>query len=120
MKEICLKAKSSSGGNYDVTFQYKDSILFVSCSCKAGIYGNLCKHKIRLLTGDKSILYNQDDAPILLKILESIKQSPYGSLFTEYNDLKKQIENEKEKERKLRQYLEKILGEGIPVGDNKL
>ena len=120
MNNIYLKVKSSSGGTYDVTFQNKDSTLDISCSCKAGIYGNLCKHKTRLLNGDELILHNQDDAPALREILELVRQSPYIKLLEEYDALKRQIENEKEKESKLRHRIEKVLTEGIPIGENRI
>jgi hypothetical protein len=121
MKNVYLKVKSSSDdGTYDVTFQNKDSALVVSCSCKAGIYGNLCRHKIRLLNGDESILHNQDDAPALREILELVRQSPHIKLLEEYDALKKQIEHAKEKESKFRHRLEKVLTEGIPIGENRI
>jgi Cft2 family RNA processing exonuclease len=120
MKSICFKVKSSSGGTYDVTFQNKDSILVVFCSCKAGTYGNLCKHKTRLLNGDESILYNQADVPALREILELIRQSQYIKLLEEHDALKKEIENAKEKERIFRHRIEKVLAEGIPIGVNRI
>ena len=119
MKEIRLKAKSSSGGTYDVTFRREGGLLFVSCPCKASIYGNLCKHKIRLLNGDESILYDQGDAPALREVREWVSQSSYSNLLAEYDSLKKQIEELKEKERKFRHRIERMLTEGIPVGANK-
>jgi hypothetical protein len=119
MKEIRLKAKSSSGGFYDVSFRREGGLLFVSCTCKASIYGNLCKHKIRLLNGDDSILYERNDAPALREVHEWLSQSTYSKLLADYDFLKKQIEDEKVKERKLRNRIEKILMEGIPIGTNK-
>ena len=119
MKEIHLKAKSSSGGAYNVTFQNKGGLLIVFCPCKAGIYGNLCKHKTRLLNGDESILYNQDDAPALREVREWVSQSSYANFLAEYDSLKKQIEDAKEKEGKLRHRIEKMLAEGIPIGANR-
>jgi hypothetical protein len=119
MKEIRLKAKSSSGGAYDVIFQNKGGLLVVFCSCKAGIYGNLCKHKTRLLNGDESMLYNRDDASALREVREWVTRSPYANLLTEYDSRKKQIEDAKRKERALRHHIEKILVEGIPIGANR-
>jgi hypothetical protein len=119
MKEIRLKAKSSSGGAYDVTFRNEGSLLVVSCPCKAGIYGNLCKHKTQLLNGDESILYSQDDAPALREVREWVTLSQYAGLLAEYDSLKKQIEDAKEKEGKLRHRIEKMLAEGIPIGANR-
>lgn len=57
MNLIKLKAKSSSGKYYLVTFEMSDKIK-VSCNCNAGIFGKLCKHKTGLLIGDRSFLYD--------------------------------------------------------------
>jgi hypothetical protein len=119
MKEIILKAKSSSGGTYDVKFRKEGNLLVVSCPCKAGIYGNMCKHKTLLLNGDESILHNRDDAPALREVREWVNQSSYSNLLAEYDSLKKQIEDAKEKEGKLRHHIEKMLAEGIPIGANR-
>ena len=119
MKEIILKAKSSSGGTYDVIFQNKGGLLVVFCSCKAGIYGNICKHKTQLLNGDESMLYNRNDVTALREIIEWIGKSSYKELLEEYDILKSQIEDAKGKERKFRNRLEKMLAEGIPIGVNK-
>ena len=119
MKEISLKAKSSSGGSYDVSFRHEGGLLFVSCTCKASIYGNLCKHKARLLNGDESILYDRGDAPALREVQKWLSLSSYSNLLAEYDSLKKQIEDAKKKERKLRPRIEKMLTEGIPIGANK-
>lgn len=119
MKEISLKAKSSAGGSYDVSFRHEGGLLFVSCTCKASIYGNLCKHKVQLLSGDESILYDQGDALALREVQKWLSQSSYSNLLAEYDSLKKQIENAKKKERKLRPRIEKMLTEGIPIGANK-
>jgi hypothetical protein len=119
MKEIRLKAKSSSGGAYDVTFQKKGGLLVVFCSCKAGIYGNLCKHRTRLLNGDESMLYNRDDASALREVREWVTRSRYAGLLAEYDSRKKQIEDAKKKERALRHLIERVLVEGIPIGANR-
>jgi hypothetical protein len=119
MKEIHLKAKSSSGGIYDVTFQNKDGLLFVSCPCKGGIYGNICKHKILLLNGDESILYDRSEAPALREVREWVSKSSYANLLAEYASLKKQIDDAKEKEIKFRHRIDKMLAEGIPIRSNR-
>ena len=115
MKQIRLKAKSSSGGNYDVTFSNENGILSVSCSCKAGVYHKLCKHKTGLLNGDEAMLDNCNEVPALRQIREWLRQSSYAGLLAEYESVKKQTDAMKERERKLRGRVEKILTGGIPV-----
>jgi len=63
MEKITLLAKSSSGDEpYFVDFLLKHGSLSVHCSCKAGEYGQLCKHKLALVTCDESMLYDKEQA----------------------------------------------------------
>jgi len=45
-----------SSGLYEVFLEWTGDRLKVRCNCKAGIFGQLCKHKTRLLAGDTSII----------------------------------------------------------------
>jgi hypothetical protein len=112
--EISLKVKSSSGEPYDVVFANLGTSFTVFCPCPAGIYGKLCKHKVKLLRGEKSILYNSSDISTLQIIQTWISSSPYSQLIEEYESTKNEIEAIKHKEEKIRQNLEKAMKEGIP------
>ena len=49
---------NSSGNNgYCVTldFSFPEEGLIVECNCPAGVHGQLCKHKLQFLKGDRSI-----------------------------------------------------------------
>jgi len=118
MKQIHLKAKSSSGGSYDVAFSNENGILAVSCSCKAGAYHKLCKHKTGLLNGDEAMLDNPNEVAALREIREWLSQSSYAGLLAEYESVKKQTEEMKKKETRLRGRVERVLTEGIPIGEN--
>jgi|GEM_PF-7032665 uncharacterized Zn finger protein len=72
---IELTAKSSSGGTYQVTFAMEGERVSARCTCKAGIMGNLCKHRIALLAGDARILANPEQVTDMQRVAEWAKQA---------------------------------------------
>jgi hypothetical protein len=114
MKKIHLKAKSSSGFPYDLTFTNTGSAIIVFCPCEAGVHGKLCKHKIRLMCGDESMLYDPAEANTLGEIRQWVSQCQLDALLLQYDAAKQEIETAKRKEQKMRQEIERALREGIP------
>jgi len=56
VEELIFLVKGSSADPYEVTFIKDGSSLTAICTCPAGTYGNLCKHRISILDGNtKSI-----------------------------------------------------------------
>lgn len=56
MEELIFLVKGSAADPYEVTFIKDGSSLTAICTCPAGTYGNLCKHRISILDGNtKSI-----------------------------------------------------------------
>jgi hypothetical protein len=112
-EETVIKVISSSGEPYDVQFKFFDNKFSVVCHCPAGIYGKLCKHKIGLLDGDTSLLFDKTDSEILTQIYEAVKRSKYIEIISSYNNLKKEIEAAQNKEKKLKEKIEHALKTGI-------
>ena len=67
MKAILL-AKSSSGESYKVEFSAAGTSMRVICHCQAGILQQMCKHKLALLKGDVSMLFDPTQASLLTEI----------------------------------------------------
>lgn len=66
--------RSSDGvSSYAVMFEYDGSGLQVKCDCKAGMLGQMCRHKERLILGDGSVLSVADD---LSDVLRWVAASP--------------------------------------------
>ncbi len=62
MEELIFLVKGSSADPYEVTFIKDGSSLTAICTCPAGTYGNLCKHRISILDGNtKSISSDNAD-----------------------------------------------------------
>jgi len=105
--DITIFAKSSSQPEspYSVNFIIHDGMLRIHCSCPAGIYGQLCKHKTAFIGGDKNMLYDISQQEILDDVVSTIKSSP---LFNEYSEfLKRKLEIEK-MQKKLKKELKDI------------
>ena len=60
--KLTLLAKSSGDAPYEVDFVVEEGKLTVRCNCRAGIFGQLCKHKTELLAGERSRLYDPSQA----------------------------------------------------------
>jgi hypothetical protein len=110
---IVLKVTSSSGEPYNIQLKFSDSHFTIFCNCQAGIFGKLCKHKVGLLDGDSSILFDKTDVEILKQIYELVNKSRYREMISSYNILKKQTEEAQGKEKRLKEQIEHALKAGI-------
>ena len=55
MAKIAFRIQGSSPEPYEVVVeQAPDERVFVTCTCPAGQRGQLCKHRVNILTGDES------------------------------------------------------------------
>ncbi|MFA4904445.1 MAG: hypothetical protein WC600_17060 [Desulfobaccales bacterium] len=85
-----IKAKSSSGGFYDVTFICKDDRLWLKCTCIAGKFSQFCKHKFQLLEGNEAWLYDSDCRSELAHIQAVLPQTNFPMLLDYYKETQKQ------------------------------
>lgn len=93
---ITLLAKSSSGGAYEVYFTLEKDTLSVQCTCRAGMFHKLCKHKRALITGDKSMLYDSSQEDDFAKIQEWVGQGVYPKLITRLHCAELKLEKAEE------------------------
>jgi hypothetical protein len=93
--DITIFAKSSSQPElpYSVNFIIADGMLCIHCSCPAGIYGQLCKHKISFIEGDDKMLFDISQKEILADIVSTIQASPIYDELSRF--FKRKIEIEK-------------------------
>lgn len=91
---VKLLAKSSGGEPYDVHFTIKGDLLKVFCECQAGIFGQICKHKIELLKGNSKMLYNLDQSAQLEEIAERVNKSSFYDHLAEYEENLSEIDKE--------------------------
>src|SRR5438552_18413200 len=66
--KITILAKSSSGPPYTVEFMQQDLSVRVFCHCQAGVMQQMCKHKLGLIKGDLTMLFDAQQAPLLSEV----------------------------------------------------
>ena len=114
MKSIVLKVKSNSQEFYLINIEISD-VIKVNCNCAAGIFGKLCKHKTAVLSGDKNILFNQNDEAVLYEINGVISKSDFINFINELETTKKAVEIAKKLESKAKTKLKTAIKNGIKI-----
>lgn len=69
MKDLIFKVKGSSGDEYELTFIKDGDSLTALCTCPAGTFGNLCKHRVGILNGSSKAI-TSDNADQVPKVVE--------------------------------------------------
>jgi hypothetical protein len=97
MAEIVLLAKAGSRDEpYNVTFtQAEDGSLTVWCDCRAGEFGQLCKHKRALVSNEPSMLYDKNQVKSLGRVSEWVKATAYLEIIHEIIQTEKELEKSK-------------------------
>ncbi len=106
---IEILAKSSSGGSYTVRFYLEENEISAFCSCPAGDNRKLCKHVMRLITGDDSILYDSNQKKILIKSCSHLQSTVVPLLLSELNKSEIMLENAKKNAKKAKKNFETVV-----------
>ncbi|HIJ71637.1 MAG TPA: hypothetical protein HPP87_09785 [Planctomycetes bacterium] len=106
---IEILAKSSSGGSYTVRFYLEENKISAFYSCPAGDNRKLCKHVMRIITGDDSILYDSHQQKVFAKIISHLKGTNIPSLLSELNKSEILLENAQKNAKKAKKAIEKAI-----------
>ena len=60
LEQLVIRVKGSSPDPYENTFIKDGDSLTAICTCPAGTYGNLCKHRVAIIDGDASAVVEED------------------------------------------------------------
>ncbi len=60
LEQLTIRVKGSSPDPYENTFLKDGDSLTAICTCPAGTYGNLCKHRVAIVEGDASAVLDED------------------------------------------------------------
>ncbi|MBN2271037.1 MAG: hypothetical protein JXN61_10505 [Sedimentisphaerales bacterium] len=119
MSKLTLRAKSSEGEPYNVDFIVDNGRLSVYCNCKAGIFGQLCKHKTELIGGDESRLFDLSENDKMAQVTAMMAKVPeVQSLAARIAQSEKLIRREQAKIKTLKKQFGALLHEGIPIVEN--
>jgi len=106
-KEFCvrivLSVRGSSDELYEVIFDRKGDMLRGSCTCRAGLFGQLCKHRVLLLSGDDTYLPELDSTEVKRQLSSLVKGSDLEVELNIISDLsarKAEIDSELKKHKK--------------------
>jgi hypothetical protein len=97
--KLTILVLSSSGGNYPVEVSDESGVLRMFCHCQAGSVQMMCRHKIALIKGDHTILYDQEQEKFYNELLSS---GAYSTLKLRFKEYEKQITKVQQDLRKLK------------------
>jgi uncharacterized Zn finger protein len=106
---IEILSKSSSGNPYTVRFYIDENTISAFCSCPAGDHRKLCKHVIRMINGDDSILYDSSQKTILDEICSHLQGTTIPSLLSELSESEILLEKAQKNVKKVKKALEKVV-----------
>jgi uncharacterized Zn finger protein len=103
--EVPVKSSSNPDESYLVTFSLDGGKLSVFCTCPAGGWGKLCKHKTGLIENDEALLADEEGIPALAKAREMIAGTSLLDTYQGFKERRKAIEAQ---QRKLKKELSNI------------
>lgn len=111
--DLLVKSGSDPDISYTVSFHFQEGKLSVYCTCIAGEYTKLCKHKTGLMSGDSSILYNETQKSEFETVQEWVQQTRYPELLSHIKNRENTIESAKRELKKSKLILEKAMRDGM-------
>ncbi|MCK6602034.1 MAG: hypothetical protein L6Q77_09430 [Bacteroidetes bacterium] len=82
--KVILKSKSSFSHYYNVTFDFYDGKIRILCDCPHGDWKRVCKHRLALIAGDKSMLYDRRESDQLDAVLARLKNPEFDLVLRAY------------------------------------
>jgi uncharacterized Zn finger protein len=107
-----FKVLSSDGSTvYVVSVDRQGDNVLSACTCKASEYGQLCKHKIGILSGQDGLLESSDgDARVKLnELVSQIADTECANYVAEYLSSVAGFEEQKKRRDRAKKNLEKTL-----------
>ena len=109
-----LLVKSSDGETtYVVQFILDAEKLSVFCTCSAGEFGKICKHKLALLNGDRSLLVDDGDTLGFAEVQGWIKQSEWPTLLNLFNESEEKFKVAQAELAKIKKRVEAAMKNGL-------
>lgn len=106
MNILTFHVQGSDPNPYTVEVQRtRNGHLTVTCTCKAGQYGTLCKHRVRLLSGENTGIASRSQRRNIAKVRDWLHNSnleePLLDVFQAEEDLLEAQENQRKARRRL-------------------
>lgn len=108
---LLIKA-SSRPEPYDLDVTIEGTALTLHCSCPAGEWGKLCKHKIGVVEGTESLVYNQTDLPSFRQLVNAVRSTGLVDMVKSVRKAEKKFEKAQIELRDLKSELAEAFKEG--------
>jgi len=96
MVEIVFLVRGSAPKPYEVVFRKYRDRLTASCTCPAGTFSQLCKHRLRIMSGDRSGIISEN-IPAVLDIQTWISGTEIQNAIIELHDAEMLLEEAKKR-----------------------
>lgn len=97
MQKIVFAVQGSSSEPYEVVFQKSESTVSATCTCQAGAMGQVCKHRVSILSGGKDgiVSGNESEIPVVISWLPgssiAAAMSAIAEAEAEFDKIKKRV-----------------------------
>ncbi len=88
MEQTTFKVKGSAAEPYELTFIKDGSSLTALCTCPAGEFGNVCKHRTNILAGKTNSIVSDNEDEVA-KVCELLKGSDVEEALNELRAVEK-------------------------------
>jgi uncharacterized Zn finger protein len=113
---IDLLARSSSGDEpYHVSIQFQDNKVTATCDCQAGQHGLHCKHRMAVIAGDKTVLYDATQYPDLSRASDLLSRSRIKGVLDDVHAAEEAVEAAKREFKRQKARLGRLMNEGAAI-----
>jgi uncharacterized Zn finger protein len=90
--QATLYLRGSENDAYEVSFLHQEDSIYVACTCKAGAFSQLCRHKLAVLRGDPEALVDPEQREMLRQVETCLAQSTIPDLSRELHGLHERLD----------------------------
>ena len=114
MERTILVKSSSREEPYSVEVSSTvENGLTIMCDCAAGEWGKYCKHKMGVVLGDATILFDDEQIDSFKEISNWIDSSSYPNLFSEIRVVEKQLVEAKKNVKSKKEQIARFMRDGL-------
>lgn len=95
LEQLTILVKGSSPEPYETTFLKDGDSLTAICTCPAGTYGNLCKHRVAIVDGDAGAVLDADVEKIA-KVVEWLSGTDVEAALKELREVEAAADSTKD------------------------
>ena len=114
MERMILVSSSSGEDSYHVNVSSTaEQGITIICDCAAGEWGKYCKHKMGVVLGDTTILFDDEQIDSFKEISNWIASSNYPNLFSEIPVLEKKVVEAKKNVKSKKEQIARFMKDGL-------